>query len=253
MILCIAGCFRRLDHLNIKHDRFVIPKIIQLVNIDTVKAFQADGITGVYPLLIGKFDFGDTINFSKLEQDKMTKNEYLWEVQKPYDSDTLSSEGLQIIPDYNTSVVYSDYGFSNKLYFPVYVINETYEPRVFFGKDRHGFAIQEAIDTSDNSLWHPIESTCYDFCGNGRFRKKLNPNQFLMFLMPKYSGSDTTSLRIRFKIGEIIYVSKVYKGVINPKQFDIDKKGWIYKDLNNTKGYSASFIFYGGWPKGPWK
>jgi hypothetical protein len=232
--------------------RFKLPLIIQKENVDTVKAFKAACITEVYPQLIGKFKFGDTINFSKLGHQEMSEKDYLWEVQNAYDSDSLSSDGLQIIPDYKTSVAYSRHEPTNHLYFPVYVVNETYEPRIFFGKDSHGFAIQEAIDTSDYSLWHPIESKGLDFCGNGRFRKKLNPNEFLIFLFPKYFGSDTTSIRIRFQIGESVFISKAYLGTINSKQFDIDKKDWIYDRLKESKGNAAGFIFYGGRPKGSW-
>lgn len=250
--LFIAGCSTKHNQKSLEGERFKLPLIIQKENADTVKAFKGEGMTGIYPQLIGKFKFGDTINFSSLEQQQMPEKDYLWEVQNANDSDSLSSDGLQIIPDYKTSVAYSRYELTNHLYFPVYIVNETYEPRIFFGKDSHGFAIQEAIDTSDYSLWHPIESTGYDFCGNGRFRKKINPKEFLIFLLPKYAGSDTTSLRIRFKIGESVFISKAFTGTINPNQFDIDKKDWIYDRLKESKGDAASIIFYGGRPKGSW-
>ena len=252
ILLFTAGCSTKQNQKPLASDRFQLPLIIQKLNPDTVRTFQVDGMTGVYPELIGKFKFGDTINFTKLGQQEMSEQDYLWEVQNAYDSDSLSSDGLQIIPDYKTSIAYSRYEPTNRLYFPVYVVNESYEPRIFFGKDSHGFAIQEAIDTSDYSLWHPIESTGYDFCGNGRFRKKLNPKEFLIFLLPKYSGSDTTSLRIRFQIGESVFISKTFTGIINPKQFDINKKDWIYDRLKESKGNAASVIFYGGRPKGSW-
>jgi hypothetical protein len=252
ILLFIAGCATKQNQNRLDNDRFKLPLVIQKEKTDTVKAFSVDAMMGIYPPLIGKFKFGDTINFSKLIQQQMTEKDYLWEVQNAYESDSLSSDGLQIIPDYNTSIAYSRFESTNQLYFPVYVVNETYEPRIFFGKDSHGFAVQEAIDTSDYSLWHPIEATGYDFCGNGRFRKKINPKEFLVFLMPKYFGSDTTSLRIRFQIGESVFISKTFIGTINPKQFDIDKKDWIYDRLKESKGDAASFIFYGGRPKGSW-
>jgi len=251
-LLFIVGCSPKQNQKLLVSDRFKLPIIIQKENPDTVKAFQVDSMSGVYPQLIGKFKFGDTINFSELGQQQISEKDYLWEVQNAFESDSLSSDGLQIIPDYKTSIAYSRYEPINRLFFPVYVVNETYEPKIFFGKDSHGFAIQEAIDTSDYSLWHPIESKGLDFCGNGRFRKKLNPNEFLIFLLPKYSGPDTTSLRIRFQIEESVFISKAFLGTINPKQFDIDKKDWIYDRLKESKGDAASFIFYGGRPKGSW-
>jgi len=250
LFILVTGCSTKQHQKLLTSNKFNIPVIIQRGNIDTVKAFEAECMQGVYPKLIGKFKFGDTINFSGLPQQAISEKEYLWEVQNILNSDSLSSDGLQIIPDYNTSVVFSDFGPVKHLYFPVYIVNETYEPKIFFGKDRHGFAIQEAIDTSDYDLWHPIESAGYDFCGNGWFRKKLNPKEFLLFLLPKYSGSETTSLRIRFRIGQNTFILKSFPGIINRKQFDIDKKDWMYSYLKETKGGASGHLFYGGQPKG---
>jgi hypothetical protein len=246
------ACSTKQEQKPLEDDRFKLPTILHNKNTSTVRAFEVESVTEIYPHLIGKYKFGDSINFSQVRRQPMSEKDYLWEVKHAYGSDSLSSDGLQIIPDYETSVAYSTVELTKQLYFPVYVVNETYQPKIFFGKDNHGFAIQEAIDTSDYFLWHPIESTGYDFCGNGRFRKKLNPKEFLVFLMPKYSGSVTTSLRIRFQIGESVFISKPFKGTINQKQFDIDKKDWIYDKLKESNGEAASFIFNGGRPKGSW-
>jgi hypothetical protein len=249
IFLFITGCSTKQNQKIFSDERFTLPLIVQNIDADTIKAYKDGIMTESFPQLIGKFKFGDTIDFSKLGQQRISEKDYLWEVQNANDSDSLSSDGLQIVPDYKTSVAYSRFEPTKHLYFPVYVVNETYEPRVFFGKDSHGFAIQEAIDTSDYSSWHPIESTGLDFCGNGRFRKKLNPKEFLIFLLPKYSGSDTTSLRIRFKIGESIFISKAFTGNINRKQFEI-KDNWVLRELKETKGAAATWLFYGGNPKG---
>jgi hypothetical protein len=107
MLLFIAGCSTKQNQKLLASDMFKLPLIIQKENPDTVKAFHVDGMTGVYPQLIGKFKFGDTINFSKLGQRQMSEKDYLWEVQNAYDSDSLSSDGLQIIPDYKTSIAYT--------------------------------------------------------------------------------------------------------------------------------------------------
>lgn len=250
--LIFSACSSKQNQKSLEAGRFKLPVIIQGINTDTVKAFDVKEMQEIFPSLIGKYKFGDTVNFSKRMQLPISEKDYLWEVRNAYKSDSLSSDGLQIIPDYKTSVAYAKGEPANHLYFPVYIINETNEPKIFFGKDEHGFAIQEAIDTSDYSLWHPIEAQGYDFCGNGCFRKKLNPKEFLVFLMPKYSGSYNTSLRIRFRIGENVFISKEYPGTINATQFEIDKNDWIYDRLKESKGLAAGALFYGGRPKGSW-
>lgn len=248
----LGSCSSQEDPLPQIDKKFEFPTIIQTEKENTVSALGADAVTEYYPPLIGKFKFGDTINISNPTQKELSEKDYLWEVKNSTESDSLSSDGLQILTDYKTSIVYSGYDYPKGLYYPVYIVNETSEPRIFFGKDEHGFAIQEALDTSDFSSWHPIESQGFTFCGNGRFRKKLNPKEYLLFLIPKYKGTEETSLRIRFQIGESVFISKSYQGTINPKQFDIKKDSWIFSRLKETKGYASSFIFYGGWPKGTW-
>lgn len=250
-LLLMAGCSMQQNPKTTTSNRFTLPSIIQKENIDTVKLFTAKNVYEFFPPFVGKYKFGDTVNIPRSDQSQVPEKDYLWEVQDPLNSDSLSSDGLQIIPDYKTSIAYTLYAPFNQQFFPVYVVNETYEPKIFFGKDSHGFAIQEAIDTSDAGIWHPIEAAAFDFCGNGRFRKKINPGEFLMFLLPKYTGSDTVSLRIRFQIGESIVISKAFSGIINPKQFDIDKKSSISRELKESKGYAASYLFYGGRPKEP--
>jgi hypothetical protein len=234
------------------NDGFEFPPVLQKENIDSVPPINASRVSEFYPPLIGKFKFGDTVDFINFRREKRSEQDYLWEVRNVWDSDTLSSDGLQIIPDYNTSIAYFGYGYDTGLYFPVYIVNETPETRIFFGKDDHGFGLQEVIDTSDYSSWHPIEAQWFAFCGNGYFRKKLDPMEFLVFLFPKYLGSDTALFRIRFKIGETVLISKSYRGAFNTNQFNIDINHWFYSSLKETKGNSASGLFYGGNPKGEW-
>lgn len=251
-LVVIASCSGIEPPKAVDRTRFKLPYIIQKASADTLKPYKAEGMVSIFPPLIGKFKFGDTVNMLKVGQQELSAEDYRWESQYMFDNDSFSSDGLQIIPDYKTLVAYSIYGGPGCPFFPVYVVNETYEPKLVLGKDNHGFAIQEALDRSEYAQWHPIESKSSDFCGNGRFRKKLNPNEFMMFLLPKYAGSDTTLLRIRFKIGESIFISKAFRGLINPKQFDINSKNWFYEELKKSKGCAASYLFYGGQPKGNW-
>jgi len=234
-------------------EKFSLPVIVNNINIDTVHPYVSKSVRPVSPKLVGKYKFGDTIIYNAQRQrENLTEKEYMWEVKNSTDSDTLSSDGLQIIPDYTTSLAYEWYDTKKYLYFPVYVVNSTPEVKIFFGKDSHGFAIQEALDTSEYPQWYPIEAEESDFCGNGRFRKKIYPGEFLMFLFPKYSGSIKTSLRVRFEIGGSIFISKPFYGIIDPLQFNVEES-WIVNGLKETKGMGRYQLFYGAWPKGSWK
>jgi len=245
-LLFLSACATKQKKDVAQDDRFTLPPIIQNHISDTIKPRIADALDWVEPPLIGKLKFGDTINISNLKPERKSEQEYLWEVKNIYSSDSLSSDGLQIIPDYATSIVYSEFTLGKNLYFPVYVVNETHEPRVFFGADNYGYAIQEAISDSNPYIWYPVESKPPEMGCELHFRKKINPKEFLVFLLPKYSGTDTTLSRIRFKIGENVFISKSFKGAINPKQFELDKKSWIYRILKESKGDAEGVFFYGG-------
>lgn len=137
-------------------------------------------------------------------------------------------------------------------YFPVYVVNETSRTKLFIGKDSYVFGIQEAIDTSKwvSGEWRPIESRGNDFCGNGYFGLKIHPGEFVMFLVPKYEGSEKQTMRVRLQIGESIYISHSYEGTFNLKQFDVKKESWIYDRLQVDKSSTIQWMFYGATPKG---
>jgi hypothetical protein len=169
-----------------------------------------------------------------------------WE-QNANGFDTLSSDGLQIVPDYKKTIIARlAYGISGKYnFFPIYIVNETSSPKLFIAKDSYVFAIQEALDTSNFGNWYAIEVKGWDFCGNGYFRRKLMPDEYILFLMPKYQGSDTTFLRTRIKIGENIVLSPAYKGVINVNQFKLPKKNTMTDEIKKLKSGTYRSVFYG--------
>ena len=246
--LALIGCSsnNQADRLTI--DKFKIPAIVQANTTPIATYFNEENVVEVWPKFIGQFQFADTVYFDR-EKEKRTsisKEQFLWE-QKAFKFDTLSSDGLQILPDYKSSIIDFDGSMdTNAHYFyPVYIVNETSEPKVFIGKDGYVFGIQEAVDSSDYSKWYAIEGRGFDFCGNGYFRRKILPKEFIMFLFPKYSGPEKTLLRVRIKIGDNIIVSKPFKGEINRNQFRVKKGEWYYDELKETKGASATWMFYG--------
>jgi hypothetical protein len=233
----------------LSNDKFRIPAVIQSETNDTAIYFKEESLVEVWPSFIGQFKFSDTIYYSGEDEKRysMSEAQSRWE-QRAFAFDTLSSDGLQVIGDYETSIIYADKSIDSiaHYFYPVYIVNETHEPKVFIGKDSYVFAIQEALDTSDYSRWYAIEGRGFDFCGNGYFRRKILPGEFIMFLFPKYSGLEKTLLRARVKIGDGLIVSKPFKGVINRNQFTIKNETWFDRELKKTKGTSANWLFYGG-------
>jgi hypothetical protein len=227
-----------------KVDCFKFPILINQTKFDSLEQWKADGINEIFPDFVGQYKFTDTVNFDiERQQRNIDEQQYRWE-QNVYEFDTLSSDGLQIFTDYDKTIVSTLYYGATKgsTFFPVYVVNETTEPKIFVAKDSYVFAIQEAVDTSSYNSWYAIEARGFDFCGNGYFRRKLMPKEFIVFLMPKYSGTDTTYLRTRIKNGESVIISKPYKGTFNPKQFAVTKDNLWAKDL---KGMNYKWMFYG--------
>ena len=224
--------------------RFRLPIVIHQAKFDSLEPWKAEGINEIFPKFIGQFKFSDTVNFDQeREARNIDEKQSTWEY-KVFDFDTLSSDGLQIFPDYERTVVAKIYDGATKgsLFFPVYVVNETEEAKVFVAKDDYVFAIQEAVDTSSFNSWYAIEARGFDFCGNGYFRRKLMPKEFIAFLMPKYSGTDTTYFRTRIKNGESVIISKPYKGNFDKKQFTVTKDNHWAKDLEKI---DYKWMFYG--------
>lgn len=244
LVIFFTACNAKLEQSPAPAQRFELPVVVQPAYSDTIKAIQTKYIYWHLPELMGQYKFGDTIYFNgeKLRRD-ISETDYRWEHRNEVDSG-LSSDGLQIIPDYNCSIAFSNYSEA-KLYYPVYIVNETIEPKVFLGKDGHGFAVQEAVDSNEYFRFYPIESNIFDFCGYGKFRRKIRPGEFLMFLFPKYAGETNTLLRIRFKIGENILISRSFPGNVNPEQFLLDMNENDYKQMKETKGAYRNWLFYG--------
>ena len=75
------------------------------------------------------------------------------------------------------------------------------------------------------------------------------PYEFVLVLMRKYEGDTETGLRVRFEIGESIYVSKAFLGKVNAKQFQIEDSSYLEKRLQETDGKAAAWLFYGAVPR----
>jgi hypothetical protein len=225
---------------------FKIPVISQYPTKDTFPLFEKNHISYVYPPLSGKFKFCDTLQIPILvEPDTSLRKDYVDEYLIGR-TDSLRIDGLEIFPDYNSTVLQIEYGNSKGNYYPVHLVNQSPTKKGLLGKDGHVFAIQEALDS--NRFWRPIEARGYDFCGNGYFGLTIHPREFVTFLMPKYKGEYETKLRVRLQIGEYIYVSLPFDGKINYNQFYLENEGRYQNDLVENKTETILYYFYGAVP-----
>lgn len=96
--------------------------------------------------------------------------------------------------------------------FPLFIQNLTDSfASIGFGSKVN--VIVQALDT--DKIWKPIESSFIYKCGNGLHLIYLEPKEFLCTLIPKYTGSYFTQLRLKLNNS----YSDIYWGKINPSQF----------------------------------
>lgn len=222
----------------------------ELFERDSIKKnqFEFDYLTTTYPTFIGKFRFNDSIDINPKKRDTSLYNDTHKSIN---DIKQISQSGLELIVDYQTTILHNWFNDQNSTYFshyPLYLVNSTDSDKILFGKDGHLFGIQEAQDKDAYNSWKPIEAKGWDFCGNGHWSLIIKPNEFGLVLMPKYKGDYKTNLRARIKNGDNIIVSNSYKGVINKSQFKIKDSSYIQRRLNKSNGLDAFSIFYGAIP-----
>lgn len=63
--------------------------------------------------------------------------------------------------------------------------------------------------------------------------------------MKKYKGDYKTKLRVRFKLSNSIYVSSAFEGFINRDQFLIRDSSYFKRQLQESDGKDARWLFYG--------
>ncbi len=236
-------------------------------NADTAKAtlWKVDSLMSHYPLVIRtKYAFQDTIldaelnhgnrleiteNFfslreriSEFQEQETTENFFSLgdQISEFQEQETIDSDSLTILADYKQNIVTNAY--DNRFCYPIYVINNQKKPKLFTGKDRHVFAIQEALHP--NGKWYPIEQRGLDFCGNGHWSTTLNPKEYIVFFVPKYQGDFKTKLRVRLHTGEKALFSEPIIGYISMKQFllsPVDKKRKL-KNPSYIKGRFYSVL-----------
>jgi hypothetical protein len=214
-------------------------------SIEIIK-YKANKLMSVDPSFIGIYKFGDSIDITPTDdpelQDRIYEN-----VKDTIQGNSLT--GLELIVDYDTDV-YSG-GRENTFFncYPVYLVNNTNSGKIIYGKDRHVFGLQEAFTNEEyGASWKPIEMKGFDFCGNGHWTKIIQPKEFALLLFVKYDGTEKHTMRVRFKNGANILVSNTFEGMINPKQFTVEKESSTYDRLKRVEAVDQNLYqeyFYG--------
>jgi hypothetical protein len=248
LILFLVACNNQKKDLEIR-TTFSIPFVYQEKTSDSIYFHNEDFLSHAFTSFFGKSKFCDTLKIPiKPEIDTTFYRDFLFESFRN-ELDSLGLDGFEIFPDYKTSVskIVFDNDYGNYFY-PVYIVNQTPNTKLFIGKDSHVFAIQEAIDEKGD--WRPIEGRAFDFCGNGYWGLKVNTNEFITVLIQKYAGDYKTKLRVRIQNRDIIYVSKPFDGIINKKQFILNKEeAYHHRQLLENKPSAIQHMFYGAEPK----
>jgi|JI7StandDraft_1071085.scaffolds.fasta_scaffold02741_8 hypothetical protein len=219
-ILTILGC--QLTTKEQKNASFRFPKILNSQINDTLNflLFDEKSISSVFPRVVGKFRFSDSIDINPQKQFTLMDNDFVDRYKIP---DDLYINGLELLVDYNSSVKFSPHSFPNMptvyVYYPVYFVNSTESSKIFFGKDSYAFGIQEALNFEMYEDWKPVEEIGADFCDHGHWGLIVHPQEFVLVLMRKYHGEYETQLQVKFEVGENIITSGPFIGRINKSQF----------------------------------
>lgn len=247
ILLSIISCHHE-SKPNPKDLPFHVPVVVQGTYPDTFSYFKASHIQEIRPILIGKLSFCDTISLYPREEIFETPIEDRLQKKSDLESPEIRYDGFELYPDYQTTIAKVDeYPGYGKYYYPLYIVNNTTNDKVFTAKGVNVYAIQEAQDS--NEVWLPIEIRTIDFCGFGSWEFKTHPKEFVGVLMPKYQGDYQTNLRVRILIGDIIYISPPFKGKINYEQFYLDKEDdTVYQRLTDYPFMTPLNLFCGSLP-----
>ncbi|SFO44637.1 hypothetical protein SAMN05428949_5165 [Chitinophaga sp. YR627] len=226
--------------------KFHLPVVLQNAQ-EKATPIEAKAVTPVSFPYLGKYQFCDTLKPADngVYKGEMTRIEDLFLEKSGIGKwDSLNTDGFQIIADYKTSILYRSNPYvETSVYFPVYIVNETDTPKLFFGKDRHAWGVQEAKDTSDYASWYSIECWNWSGDGNGSFAVKIRPGEFAMILAPKYKGSQTGSMRLRLQIDQSTYVSLPYEGAYHQEQFYFDMSSPDLYPARHAKSFFTTGIY----------
>ena len=235
---------------------FHIPKVENTTSLDSIEINDNEihYLNGHQGLIIGKYNFqrssidlkwqnGIQSPFIELSDNK----DFLFEYYADGSEFSADANGFEVVVDYDQTVLYNPLpqvlrAFEN--YFPVFIVNSTNSPKTFNGKDRYVYAIQEAY-YCEKYDWKPIEYIVPAMCGNGRWSLVINPQEYVLILMRKYSGEELGEMRLRIKVGQSIYVSTTYIGNYNYNQFKVHESSSLLRFVSDKTDYDNPYYFLG--------
>lgn len=208
--------------------RFQVPTVFQPDAPQPLVPHRSEQLHPIAPTFLGIYPFSKTLPIHPDRQ-------WLGEAHNFFAQDSLTyytGSGLQIIPA--PQIQLADlpvfrYRNDKTTFFPVFLINETSTTLAVQGQNSYLFAIQEAKDS--NGIWRPIETRAMPSCTTGPWARKIAPQHFAVFIMPKYAGEYETELRTRVRNGTQILVSPSYLGNINYRQFFLPKEEEFYAEV----------------------
>ena len=219
---------------------FHSPKVISIVEPDSLSLFEADCMMEQSTFMVGVFEFTDTLDFIRHRPMALLQS-----AEDKYDKsrwDSLPGYGLEMYPDYQKDV-YWPVALRNgngTCFYPVFIANNTTGTKSFFGTDAYTFAIQEAQDS--NGHWFPIEMSGI-YWGCSRWCIQMEPKTFAVLLLPKYNGDFKTKLRVRLRNGDQTYVSQSFEGMIDHQQFKMHPNAYFWLKRYALLDISDQFFF----------
>lgn len=106
-------------------------------------------------------------------------------------------------------------------FYPLFIINNSDSLTHVLLQDRSLIAILEGIDK--NGKWVPLQFHVGSFCGNSYNHEPLPPHNFLLSLIPMFTGNYKTQLRLKIKNKDMILYSNTFQGSVSLGQFDDTK------------------------------
>lgn len=244
-VILVALYFGLKDHLVIRYKtigkqttlkKFRMPVIKNFYQgKEGVKLAKTDVMLPTYSRFVGKYKFADSINLDKdkLEGGYVGNRHLIREM-----ADTIDVNSFEFRTDYEQDVYVNRFDNELYAYYPVYFINTSQSDKLFM----EASGIHEALKSDHRWYWQPIEFASPG--GSESVPVIVKPGEFVVVLMRKYKGSFKTKLRVRFRMGASIYISKSFPGMISRGQFKLKNKE-VITDLQDGYRHLVWKWFYG--------
>jgi hypothetical protein len=237
---------------------FHVPYIQQVLPTEYGYAYH-DFLKPGNSVFLGIYKWCDTLRIPDEVPEYRSKFEdreysFLWKGR----GDKFKTDGFELVPDYNSTIVYwrgcyEEKARGNLIYYPVYLVNSTMEGRYLILKDNKVFALQEAENpyVMYPDVFWPIEYNTENYQEPGKSAVKVDPGEFVLFIVPRYSGPNQAKMRVRLYNGDNIIVSNSYAGNFYFNQF-MAKPGSELNRIIEEEDYNFNkfirFMFLGAKP-----